>query len=155
MPKSWCSAIVTTMRSTRSDIAFIALGSNLGDRAAHLAHAREAIGALARSRLLAVSTIEETVAIGPGNQGNYLNQMVAVETELSPRELLEALQAIERAEGRVRDIRWGPRTLDCDIVRFERQTVEEADLVVPHPSIAERSFWQRELAELCATLEQR
>ena len=134
------------------DIAFVALGSNLGDRARYLARAREAIGALPRSRLLAMSSIEETVPIGPGEQGNYLNQMVALETELSPRELLTALQQIERTEGRVRDVRWGPRTLDLDIVRFERQTVQEPDLIVPHPSIADRGFWQRELSELRGVL---
>jgi 2-amino-4-hydroxy-6-hydroxymethyldihydropteridine diphosphokinase len=130
------------------DIAFVALGSNLGDRAMHLARAREAIAALPRSRLLAISSIEETLPIGPSEQGKYLNQMVAIETELSPRELLVALQEIERVEGRVRDARWGPRTLDLDIVRFERQTAQEPDLIVPHPSIADRGFWQRELSEL-------
>jgi 2-amino-4-hydroxy-6-hydroxymethyldihydropteridine diphosphokinase len=134
------------------DIAFVALGSNLGDRAMHLSRAREAIAALPRSRLLAVSSIEETLPIGPAEQGRYLNQMVALETELSPRELLNALQEIERAEGRVRDVRWGPRTLDLDIVRFERQTVHEPDLVVPHPSIPDRGFWQRELSELRGVL---
>jgi 2-amino-4-hydroxy-6-hydroxymethyldihydropteridine diphosphokinase len=139
----------------RRDVAFIALGSNLGDRSAHLARAREAIGALEQSRLLAVSSIEETAAIGPGKQSDYLNQMVALETELSPRELLTALQGIERAAGRVRDVRWGARTLDLDIVRFEVQTVHESDLVVPHPSIAERGFWQRELAELREALQPR
>jgi len=134
------------------DIAFVALGSNLGDRASYLARAREAIAALPGSRLLAVSSIEETLPIGPGEQGRYLNQMVALETELSPRELLSALQEIERAEGRVRDVRWGPRTLDLDIVRFERQTAQEPDLIVPHPSIADRGFWQRELSELRGAL---
>ena len=134
------------------DIAFVALGSNLGDRAMYLSRAREAIGALPRSRLLAISSIEETLPIGPAEQARYLNQMVAIETELSPRELLNALQEIERGEGRVRDVRWGPRTLDLDIVRFERQTVQEPDLVVPHPSLADRGFWQRELSELRGVL---
>ena len=134
------------------DIAFVALGSNLGDRAMYLSRAREAIAALPRSRLLAISSIEETLPIGPAEQARYLNQMVAIETELSPRELLNALQEIERGEGRVRDVRWGPRTLDLDIVRFERQTVQEPDLVVPHPSLADRGFWQRELSELRGVL---
>ena len=134
------------------DIAFVALGSNLGDRATYLSRAREAIATLPRSRMLAISSIEETLPIGPGEQGKYLNQMVAIETELSPRELLTALQEIERAEGRARDVRWGPRTLDLDIVRFERQSVREPDLIVPHPSIADRGFWQRELSELRGVL---
>jgi 2-amino-4-hydroxy-6-hydroxymethyldihydropteridine diphosphokinase len=74
--------------------------------------------------------------------------MVAVETTLSPRELLTRLQAIESSEGRVRRKRWGPRTLDLDIVCFDRQSVDEPDLQVPHTELPRRSFWQRELDEL-------
>jgi len=134
------------------DVAFVALGSNLGDRAKHLARAREALAQLPRSRVLAESAIEETAPIGPVPQGAFLNQMVALETQLSPRELLVELQRIEQAEGRTREVRWGPRTLDLDIVRFESQSVRDDDLIVPHPAIADRAFWQRELAELRATL---
>jgi 2-amino-4-hydroxy-6-hydroxymethyldihydropteridine diphosphokinase len=130
------------------DIAYIALGSNLGDRAAHLEHARRALAALPRSRLLRASSVEETAPIGEVPQGAYLNQMVALETTLTPRELLDALHAIERAAGRVRTVRWGPRTLDLDIVLLAEQTVNEPDLVVPHPQLPHRDFWQRELAEL-------
>ena len=130
------------------DVAYVALGSNLGDRAAHLARARAAIAALPRTRVLAESAVEETAPIGPAGQGGYLNQMLAVETELAPRELLAALQAIERTAGRVRTVRWGARTLDLDIVLFDRQRVSEPDLVVPHPELPNREFWQRELAEL-------
>ena len=137
------------------DVAFVALGSNLGDRAKHLARAREALAQLPRSRVLAESAIEETAPIGPVPQGAFLNQMVALETQLSPRELLVELQRIEQAEGRTREVRWGPRTLDLDIVRFERQSVRDDDLIVPHPAIADRAFWQRELAELRATLHSR
>jgi 2-amino-4-hydroxy-6-hydroxymethyldihydropteridine diphosphokinase len=130
------------------DIAYIALGSNLGDRAAHLERARTALAALPRSRLLSASSVEETAPIGEVPQGAYLNQMVALETTLTPRELLDALHEIERAAGRVRTVRWGPRTLDLDIVLLDRQTVNEPDLVVPHPQLPHRDFWQRELAEL-------
>ncbi len=136
------------------DIAFVALGSNLGDRDEHLARAREALADLPGSRVLASSTIEETAPIGPMEQGPYLNQMVALETELSPRELLAELQRIERVAGRTRDVRWGPRTLDLDIVRFDSQTANETDLVVPHPAEGARDFWRRELAELRALLGQ-
>lgn len=138
-----------------SDVAFIALGSNLGDRAAHLAGARAALAKLEKSRVLAVSSIEETESLGPIAQGSYLNQMVALETDLSPRELLDALHGIERDAGRTRTVRWGPRTLDLDIVRFERQSVSEDGLVVPHPAIDDRGFWQRELAELHEALKTR
>jgi 2-amino-4-hydroxy-6-hydroxymethyldihydropteridine diphosphokinase len=137
------------------DVAYVALGSNLGDREQHLARAREAIGALPESRILAISTIEETEPLGPIPQGTFLNQMIALETELSPRTLLAELQRIEREAGRTRELRWGPRTLDLDIVRFERQTIQSDDLVVPHPAADVRPFWQRELAELRAALEPR
>lgn len=134
------------------DVAYVALGSNLGDRDQHLARAREAIAAIPRTRLIAASVVEETAPIGPIQQGPYLNQMVALETELSPRELLAELQRIEWQAGRTREVRWGPRTLDLDIVRYERQTAADADLVVPHPAEKARDFWQRELAELRALL---
>ncbi|HEU4699894.1 MAG TPA: 2-amino-4-hydroxy-6-hydroxymethyldihydropteridine diphosphokinase [Gemmatimonadales bacterium] len=129
----------------------MALGSNLGDRAAHLAAARAALAALPATRLLAASRIEETAPLGGLAQPAYLNQMVLLETRLAPRALLEACQAIERAAGRDRrGGRWSPRTLDLDIVRFGDRAVAEPDLVIPHPGLAERDFWQREIAELAA-----
>lgn len=134
------------------DIAYVALGSNLGDRAAHLATARKALATIPRSRVVAESIVEETAPLGPVPQGPYLNQMIAIETRLSPRELLTELQRIERAAGRTRGVRWGPRTLDLDIVRYERQVAADADLQVPHPAAEERDFWRRELAELRALL---
>ncbi|HEX6536334.1 MAG TPA: 2-amino-4-hydroxy-6-hydroxymethyldihydropteridine diphosphokinase [Gemmatimonadaceae bacterium] len=130
------------------DIAYIALGSNIGDRAAHLERARAALAALPRTRLLRASSVEETAPLGNVPQDPYLNQMVALETALTPRELLEALHRIERDAGRVRTVRWGPRTLDLDIVMFDDQRVDEPDLMVPHPELPHRDFWQRELAEL-------
>lgn len=130
------------------DIAYIALGSNLGDREDHLEHARSALAALPGTRLLRASSVEETAPLGEVPQGPYLNQMVAIETELAPRELLDRLHEIERSAGRLRGVRWGPRTLDLDIVMFDRQTVNEPDLLVPHPQISNRGFWRRELAEL-------
>jgi 2-amino-4-hydroxy-6-hydroxymethyldihydropteridine diphosphokinase len=132
------------------DVAYVALGSNLGDRAAYLALARERLAALPRSRLRGVSSVEETEPLGPVPQGPYLNQMIALETELDPTELLEALLRIERAAGRRRDARWGPRTLDLDIVLFEKQSVATDRLVVPHPELERRDFWRRGLSELRA-----
>jgi 2-amino-4-hydroxy-6-hydroxymethyldihydropteridine diphosphokinase len=132
------------------DIAYIALGSNLGDRNAHLAQARAALAALPGSRLLAVSGIEETAPLGGPAQGPYLNQMAALETTLEPRALLAALQHIERDAGRTRDARWGPRTLDLDIVMLGSQRVDEPDLTVPHRGLETRDFWRRELMELGA-----
>lgn len=130
------------------DVAYIALGSNLGDRHAFLRRARESIAGLPRTEVIAESSIEETAPLGMTEQPAFLNQMVAVRTELTPAELLGRLQAIEREAGRTREVRWGPRTLDLDIVRFERQTVNEPGLRVPHPELPNRDFWQRELAEL-------
>lgn len=130
------------------DVAYIALGSNLGDRDAHLAFARERVARLPDTRICAASDVEETAPIGPVAQGSFLNQMIAIETSLAPRELLSALQEIERARGRVRTERWGPRTLDLDIVMFETQSVNDADLTIPHPELPARDFWQRELAQV-------
>lgn len=130
------------------DVAYIALGSNLGDRQQLLASARAALAALPESRVIGASSIEETEPVGEVPQPRYLNQMVALETSLAPRALLDALQRIERDAGRTRDVRWGPRTLDLDIVCFARQEVHDEHLVVPHPELPNRDFWQRELAEL-------
>ena len=130
------------------DVAYIALGSNLGDREAYLAFARKALSALEGTRVINMTPIEETEAFGAPGQGPYLNQMLALETVLTPRALLGILQRIERVTGRVREVRWGPRTLDLDIVAFERQRANEPDLRVPHPGLADRDFWKRQLAEL-------
>ena len=129
-------------------MAYVALGSNVGDRHAHLAQARAAIAALEDTRVVATSEVEETAPVGPVAQGPFLNQMVAIETNLAPAILLERLQQIERAAGRRRDVRWGPRTLDLDIVLFEKQRVSEPSLTVPHPELPNRDFWQRELRQL-------
>jgi len=131
----------------------VALGSNLGDRAAILARARAAIARLPATRLAAASEVEETAPLGPVPQGPYLNQMLRLETALGPHALLRALLAVEQAEGRVRALRWGPRTLDCDVVLYGNQKVDLPDLTVPHPEIANRGFWQRELKELGFDLE--
>lgn len=131
-----------------SDVAYVALGSNVGNREMTLARAREAIAAIRGTRIIGESSIEETAPLGPIPQGSYLNQMLAVETELAPRALLAALQRIERAAGRVRSFRWAPRTLDLDIVLIEGVEVSDDVLTVPHPEIPNRDFWQRELDEL-------
>ena len=130
------------------ELVYIALGSNLGDRDAHLRAAREKLARLPDSALVAASSIEETAPLGGMRQPPYLNQMVLLETGLEPRALLEALQEIERSEGRQRTERWGARTLDLDIVRFGQRQVKEPGLIIPHPELANRDFWRRELAEI-------
>jgi 2-amino-4-hydroxy-6-hydroxymethyldihydropteridine diphosphokinase len=126
----------------------VALGSNLGDRHAILQRAREAIDALPGTRVTAASRVEETAAIGPVAQGPYLNQMLVLETALEPRALLDALLLLEASEGRIRLERWGPRTLDCDIVLWRGRRVAEPGLTVPHPELPHRPFWLSELAAL-------
>jgi 2-amino-4-hydroxy-6-hydroxymethyldihydropteridine diphosphokinase len=133
------------------DVAYVALGSNLGDRDVHLSRARAAIGAIPNCQIVGESSIEETAPIGPIGQGPYLNQMVAVQTSLAPHELLKRLLDIEQLEGRTRGVRWGPRTIDLDIVCFDHQAVHDPNLRVPHPELSNRGFWQRELAELRGT----
>jgi len=129
---------------------YVALGSNVGDRAAHLAFARERLGQLPQTRMLAVSTVETTEPLGGPPQGPYLNQMALLETALEPAALLGHLLAIEAERGRNRatSVRWGPRTLDLDIVRYGDRVIAEPNLTIPHPELAHRDFWQRELAEL-------
>ena len=126
----------------------IALGSNQGDREAMLGLARAAIARLPRTTLVKASAVEETAPLGPVRQGAYLNQMLLVETGLEPRALLDALLAIEQQAGRVRAERWGPRTLDCDIVLFGSREIREPGLSVPHPELPNRDFWKRELLSL-------
>jgi 2-amino-4-hydroxy-6-hydroxymethyldihydropteridine diphosphokinase len=138
----------SSARASVAERAAIALGSNMGDRHAMLGLARDAIAALPGTRMLGASPVEETAPIGPVDQPAYLNQMVLVDTTLEPRALLTALLDIERRAGRVRGERWGPRTLDCDIVLYGARTVRESDLVIPHPELSHRDFWQRELQAL-------
>lgn len=131
-----------------TETVFVALGSNVGQRTAFLDRARSAISLLPNVRLLAVSSVEETAPFGMGAQAPYLNQMVAICTTLAPHQLLRALQAIEQSLGRVRTVRWGSRTIDLDIVRFGRREMTSFSLVLPHPGLESRPFWQRELAQL-------
>lgn len=135
--------------TSRADVA---LGSNLGRRAAWLAAARAAVTLLPGTRLLAASVVEETAPFGAGAQGPYLNQMLAIETVLAPGALLGALQRIEQRLGRVRRTRWSARTIDLDIVRYAGVTLSSPALTLPHPGLASRAFWQRELAELDGSL---
>ncbi|MGH7614788.1 MAG: 2-amino-4-hydroxy-6-hydroxymethyldihydropteridine diphosphokinase [Gemmatimonadales bacterium] len=136
----------------QSERVYVALGSNLGDRAGHLAHARMRLAALPGTALVAASVIEETAPLGPVPQGAYLNQMVLLETTLAPEELLRHAQLIEQERGRERGVRWGPRTLDLDIVRFGDRVVDSPGLTLPHPQLDARDFWQREVAQLDALL---
>ncbi len=128
--------------------AWVALGSNLGDRAAHLHAAREALARLPDTVLLAASRVEETAPLGGRPQPPYLNQMILLETSLAPRALLAELHRIEAANGRERRERWASRTLDLDLVRYGDLRAAEPGLTLPHPGLAERDFWRREMEEI-------
>ena len=124
--------------------AFLALGSNLGDREAEL---RRAVGAL--TELVAASSVYETDPVGgPEGQGAYLNMVVQLETDRSPDQLLETCRSLEAVAGRVRDEHWGPRTLDVDVLWIDGVTVDEPELQVPHPRLRERPFVLAPLSEL-------
>jgi len=127
---------------------YVALGSNLGDRAGYLDKARQALGKLPLTALLAVSSVEETEPVGPPGQGKYLIQMVLVETGLDPGRFLKLLHKIEDDNGRERTERWGPRTLDLDIVRYGTRRLRDPDLRIPHAELPNREWWTREMEEL-------
>ena len=129
--------------------AFLGLGSNLGDREAYL---QAAVDRLAAAGLVAVSPIYETAPVGGPEQGAYLNCVVELDTDLSPRQLLEVGQALERAAERVRAERWGPRTLDVDVLLVGDDEVHEPDLEVPHPRMWERDFVLVPLADIAPDL---
>lgn len=138
-----------------SEIAYIALGSNLGERHVYLARARDAIDATPECRVIGASAVEETAPLGGLDQPPYLNQMLAVETTLEPAALLARLHEIEADAGRVRGARWDSRILDLDIVLFDDRVVRTHDLVIPHPGLADRAFWQREVTELREAMRHR
>ena len=128
--------------------AYVALGSNLGDRVAQLAFARRSLAALPHTAICGESSVEETAPLGGRDQPPYLNQMIALDTRLPPEELLAACQRIEAEAGRTRRERWESRILDLDLVRYGELRRHDAGLTLPHPGLADRAFWQRELAEL-------
>ena len=131
--------------------AFVGLGSNLGDRRALLNRAVEALSA--GGDVVAVSPLYETAPVGgPEGQGPYLNLVVELSTGDTPRQLLVRCRALEQAAGRVRAVRWGPRTLDADVLLVDGWQVDEPDLTVPHPRMWERRFVVQPLADLAPDL---
>lgn len=130
--------------------AFLGLGSNLGDRFARLERAVALLAAA--GDVVAVSPLYETEPVGGPEQGPYLNVVVELNTADPPRRLLERCQALERDAGRVRTVRFGPRTLDADVLVVGDERVDEEDLVVPHPRMLERRFVLAPLADLAPDL---
>ncbi len=123
----------------------VGIGSNLGDRLAHLNAAM--CGLAAVGRVISVSSVYETAPIGGPEQGPFLNAIAVIDTAHTPHGFLRELLTVERSRGRVRDTRWGPRTLDLDLILWDRQRISTPGLTVPHPRMTERRFVLEPLIE--------
>jgi 2-amino-4-hydroxy-6-hydroxymethyldihydropteridine diphosphokinase len=148
-PKRFNAAKIAAVANT----AFVGIGSNLGDREENLRRAVELLSAEDGIDVTAVSAIRETDPMGPVEQGPFLNGAIRIETDLAPRQLLERLLGIEQSLGRVRAERWGPRTIDLDLLLYDDLYVDEPGLTVPHPRLHERRFALEPLADLAPSLE--
>jgi 2-amino-4-hydroxy-6-hydroxymethyldihydropteridine diphosphokinase len=133
--------------------AYVGLGANLGPREVTLLRAADLLAAADGVEVVAVSQLRETEPVGLVDQPPFLNGALAIDTSLTPRALLELLLEIERSLGRVRGERWGPRTVDLDLLVYGDERVDEVGLDVPHPRLHERRFALEPLAELDATLD--
>jgi 2-amino-4-hydroxy-6-hydroxymethyldihydropteridine diphosphokinase len=133
--------------------AYIGVGSNLGDPQARVQAAFEALGGLPGTQLVARSRLYRTRPFGPVQQGDFINAVAGLLTQLSAQQLLEGIRGIEAAAGRVREARWGPRTLDLDLLVYGTERIATAELTVPHPGIAERGFVLAPLADIAPTLD--
>lgn len=121
-------------------LACVGLGANLGDAEATLRSAVAALRALPGSRLAGLSSLYRSAPVGPAGQDDYLNAVASLATGLAPHALLAALQAIENAHGRQRAVRWGPRTLDLDLLLYGNDCLATTDLIIPHPELVRRNF---------------
>jgi 2-amino-4-hydroxy-6-hydroxymethyldihydropteridine diphosphokinase len=130
---------------------FILLGSNLGDRNSHLTYGRQEISR-AIGEIITISSIYKTAAWGNQNQPAFYNQVIEIKSVLPPQEMLSELLKIEKNAGRVREERWGPRTLDIDILFYGNVVIESDTLTVPHPRIADRRFTLLPLSEIAPDL---
>lgn len=131
-------------------VAFLGLGSNLGDRLTNLQGAVDLLQVEPGLRVLTSSRVWETAPVGGPPQPDYLNAVIRVETDLSARDLLDVAHRVEERLGRVRKERWGARSIDIDVLLFDEETIDESDLVVPHPRLAQRAFVLLPLLELIA-----
>ena len=152
IPEEFADVAVTIRRrrapSPSGVVAVLALGANVGDRQARLQAAVDALAALAGVRVLAVSPVVETAPVGGPEQGDYLNAVAQVSSALPAEHLLVACHGIEAALGRRREIRWGPRTLDIDVITYGGQRRRGPGLQLPHPRAGERAFVLRPWAVL-------
>jgi 2-amino-4-hydroxy-6-hydroxymethyldihydropteridine diphosphokinase len=132
--------------------AYVGIGSNLGDPASRVRAAFEALQALPQTLLIARSRLYRTRPVGPVEQGDFINAVAGLLTQLTAPEVFEAIRGIEQSAGRVRAERWGPRTLDLDLLVFGTERIESAELTVPHPGIATRGFVLAPLHDIAPTL---
>jgi len=134
-------------------LAYLGLGTNLGDRRAYLTGAREALSVLPQTTLAGCSHLYRSEAVGgPEGQPDYLNAVLALSTGLTPQTLLKNCLEIEQRSGRRRDERWGPRTLDIDLLLYGRRVIESPELTLPHPRLHLRRFVLQPLLELAPGL---
>ena len=128
--------------------AYVALGSNLADPAEQVTAALGRLPGIPGTRLIARSRLWASRPLGPQDQPDFVNAVLAIETSLLPLELLDQLQAIEQAHHRKREVHWGPRTLDLDLLTYGDQTIDHARLTIPHPYMLERGFVLQPLADI-------
>ena len=128
--------------------AFVGIGSNLGEKEKNIRRAVDEIALMPFTKLMTVSSLYDSEPVGDVEQGNFVNAVALIETDLAARRLLWNLMLIEQRMGRVRTIRWGPRNIDLDIVLYGKNIVEEDGLLIPHPEMEKRAFVLIPLLEL-------
>ncbi|MEN1939084.1 2-amino-4-hydroxy-6-hydroxymethyldihydropteridine diphosphokinase [Paenibacillus sp. 102] len=136
------------------NVVYVALGSNIGDRYAYLLQAIELLNKNHHIRVEDVSSVYETDPVGYTDQNRFLNLVIKISTNLLPQELLKVTQKVEIDLGRKREIRWGPRTVDLDILLYNQENIEAENLVVPHPRMFERAFVIVPLLEINQDIKQ-
>lgn len=133
-------------------VAYLGLGSNLENPTQQVLTATDELAELPNSTLLAASRLYHSKPLGPQNQPDFVNRVVALETTLPPLTLLDHLQELENLHHRLRTTRWGPRTLDLDILLYGSQIINHPRLTIPHPGIGQRDFVRKPLAEIAPEL---
>jgi 2-amino-4-hydroxy-6-hydroxymethyldihydropteridine diphosphokinase len=134
------------------NIAYISLGSNMGERIDYLTGAIEKLNEHEKIKVVNISSVYETDPVGYTEQSAFLNIVLSVITKLNPHELLAACMKIETELGRKREIRWGPRTIDLDILLYNQENMDTKDLIIPHPRMSERAFVLIPLLEIASDL---
>jgi len=133
--------------------AYLSLGSNMGDREANVRKALDHLATNPRIRVMKVSSLYETAPIGVTDQNDFFNAVALIETDLDPTDLLDAILDIEKIVGRVRNLRWGPRVIDIDILLYDDVEINTPELTIPHPEMMNRAFVLIPLAEIAPDLE--